>query len=56
MADAKDAPPAYTTEPDILKGDIAVGAVAGDEVRHAIAEEKNLSFFESLKLHKKAVG
>ena len=56
MADAKDAPPAYISEPDVLKGDITVGAVAGDEARFAIAEEKNLGFFESLKLHKKAVG
>ncbi|PPJ51426.1 hypothetical protein CBER1_09338 [Cercospora berteroae] len=39
-----------------IKGDITIGAVAGDEARQTIEYEQNLSFTEALKLYPKAVG
>ena len=41
---------------DILKGDIIVGAIAGDEAREATAHEHNLTFFEAVKLYPSALA
>lgn len=41
---------------DILKGDIVIGAIAGEESRQATEQEHNLSFLEALKLYPTAVG
>lgn len=41
---------------DILKGDIVIGAIAGEEARVASDQEHNLKFVEALKLYPTAVG
>lgn len=41
---------------EILKGDVVVGAIAGEEARQATDQEHNLSFLEALKLYPTAVG
>lgn len=40
----------------ILKNDIVVGTIAGDEVRHATQIEHNLGFWEALNLYRTAAG
>lgn len=39
-----------------LKGDIHIGAIAGDSARIANSQEHNLTFLEALKLYPTAVG
>ena len=41
---------------DILKGDIAIGAIAGEEARHATELEHNLSLRDAIRLYPKAIG
>ena len=41
---------------DVLKGDIVVGAIAGEEARQATAHEHSLTFIEAIKLYPTAVG
>ena len=41
---------------DILKGDVIIGTIAGDEARQAAEIEHNLSFLDALKLYPTAVG
>ncbi|KAK3074874.1 hypothetical protein LTR53_002328 [Teratosphaeriaceae sp. CCFEE 6253] len=41
---------------EMLKGDIVVGAIAGEEVRQATAREHELSFMEAIRLYPAAVG
>ncbi|KAF2163828.1 hypothetical protein M409DRAFT_68371 [Zasmidium cellare ATCC 36951] len=41
---------------DILKGDVIIGAIAGEDARVASEQEHNLSFLEALKLYPTAVG
>lgn len=41
---------------DMFKGDIVVGAIAGEEVRQATAHEHSLTFFEAVKLYPTAVA
>jgi len=41
---------------DILKGDIAIGTIAGEEVREATDNEHNLSFRDAVRLYPKAIG
>ena len=41
---------------DILKGDIAVGAIAGEEARLATVQEHNLTFPQAIRLYPKAIG
>lgn len=41
---------------DILKGDIVIGAIAGEEARVASDQEHSLGFVEALKLYPTAVG
>ena len=41
---------------DVIKGDIAVGAIAGEEVRLATAREHSLGLKESVRLYPKAVA
>lgn len=42
--------------PDILKGDIVVGAIAGRDVQQATADEHNLTFSQAIRLYPKAVA
>lgn len=41
---------------DVLKGDVVLGAIAGEDARVASEQEHNLSFLEALKLYPTAVG
>ncbi|KAK3075017.1 hypothetical protein LTR53_002052 [Teratosphaeriaceae sp. CCFEE 6253] len=41
---------------EMLKGDIVVGAIAGEEVRQATTREHELSFTEAIRLYPAAVG
>lgn len=41
---------------DVLKGDVIVGAIGGEEAREATAREHQLKFVEALKLYPTAVG
>ncbi len=41
---------------DVLKGDIVIGAIAGDEAREATAREHQLTFFEAVKLYPTAIA
>ena len=41
---------------DVPKGDIVVGAIAGEEARQGTALEHSLTFFEAIKLYPTAVG
>ncbi|KAK4626681.1 Maltose permease MAL31 [Fulvia fulva] len=43
------------TTHDVLKGDITIGSIAGDEARQALEHEHNLSFLEALRLYPQAV-
>ncbi|SMR44099.1 unnamed protein product [Zymoseptoria tritici ST99CH_3D1] len=42
--------------PDVLKDDMVIGIIAGDDVRQAIQNEHDLSFVEALRLYPTAVG
>jgi MFS transporter, SP family, general alpha glucoside:H+ symporter len=52
MANTNEAEDAHH---DILKGNITIGAIAGDEVRQAVEQEHDLSFLQALKLYPSAV-
>ncbi|KAK1818465.1 hypothetical protein LTR12_007145 [Friedmanniomyces endolithicus] len=41
---------------DILKGDIVVGTIAGDEARQATENEHNLSFRDAVRLYPASIG
>lgn len=41
----------HSLEDDVLKGDIVIGAIAGEEARQATAQEHSLSFIEAVKLY-----
>ena len=46
----------HSLDGDVLKGDIAVGAIAGEEARHATELEHNLSLRDAFRLYPKAIG
>ena len=46
----------HSLDGDVIKGDLAVGAIAGEEARQATAREHSLTFFEALRLYPTAVG
>ena len=50
--DARD----RSLDEDVLKGDIKVGALTGDEARLATAQEHSLTFREAIRLYPKAIG
>lgn len=41
---------------DVLKGSIVVGAIAGEQVQQATADEHNLTFLQAIKLYPKAIA
>ena len=41
---------------DILKGDIKIGAIAGEDAQQAAADEHNLTFGQALRLYPKAIA
>ena len=41
---------------DVLKGDVVIGVVGGEDARQATELEHNLSFLVALKLYPTAVG
>ncbi|TKA30759.1 hypothetical protein B0A50_02479 [Salinomyces thailandicus] len=41
---------------DMLKSDVVIGAIAGEDARQAVDNEHNLSFLEALKLYPAAAG
>ena len=50
------ASPKASTDGEIIKGDIVIGAVGGDEARIGVENEHNLTFTEALKAYPAAVG
>lgn len=55
--DAKEPPRADSIDDhnDILKGDIVLGVIAGEDVRHATDYEHEMGFMQALKLYPTAV-
>lgn len=41
---------------DMLKGDVVIGTIAGEEARQAAENEHNLSLRDALKLYPTAIG
>jgi hypothetical protein len=41
---------------DILKGDVVIGTIAGEQARVAVEIEHRLSFLEAVKLYPTAIG
>lgn len=51
-----DDPRDRSFDDEVLKGDIVVGAIAGEEARQATAQEHSLTFKQAVRLYPKAIG
>lgn len=45
-----------TDEPESLKGDVVIGAIAGEEVRDTTDKEHKMGLLESVRLYPAAAG